>query len=171
MTWPVSMFWNCLLQYCKYQDENVLVTKQHSAWSRLHSCAGTKFWPSSSITLVTKASYNHFCFQQQKLINQIVAWSGSIDVLAWFVPKPRHYSCLFVWLGFTSHQHSIDLTATFQLYWWRKTSGALPCFIPAQTGTWVEPPTSFLTWKNIILTNIEGEIIIYYCRWANNLTT
>ena len=37
--------------------------------------------------------------------------------------------CLFVCLGFTSHRHFIGHMATFQLYWWRKTSGALPCNI------------------------------------------
>ena len=29
---------------------------------------------------------------------------------------------LFFWLGFKSHQH-IGYVATFQLYWWKKTSG------------------------------------------------
>jgi IS1 family transposase len=32
-------------------------------------------------------------------------------------------------LGFTSHRHNIGHIATFKLYWWRKTSGALPCII------------------------------------------
>jgi hypothetical protein len=57
--------------------------------------------------------------------------------------------CLFVLLGFTAHRHSNGHMARFQLYWWRKTLGALPWI----TGTWVEPPTfrkldSFLTWNN-----------------------
>jgi hypothetical protein len=39
------------------------------------------------------------------------------------------FVCLFVCLSFTSHLHSIGHLATFQLYWWRKTSGALPCVI------------------------------------------
>lgn len=50
------------------------------------------------------------------------------------------------WLGFTLHWLSIGHIATFQLYWWRKTSCALPCIISCNyyfvsTGTWVEPPT------------------------------
>jgi hypothetical protein len=47
------------------------------------------------------------------------------------------YVCLFVWLVFTSHRLSLLNIATFQLYWWRKTSSAFR----AQTGTWVEPRT------------------------------
>jgi hypothetical protein len=39
--------------------------------------------------------------------------------------------------------------ATFQFYWWRKSSGARPCFFQARTATWVKSPTySLLTWKN-----------------------
>ena len=30
-------------------------------------------------------------------------------------------------LGFYMHQHCKGYMATFQLYWWRKTSGAPPC--------------------------------------------
>jgi hypothetical protein len=41
---------------------------------------------------------------------------------------------LFVWLGFTLHQHKISHMTTFQLYWWRKTSGALPCIISGTNG-------------------------------------
>jgi hypothetical protein len=33
--------------------------------------------------------------------------------------------CLFLFSGFKSHRHSKGHIATFQLYWWRKTSGAL----------------------------------------------
>jgi hypothetical protein len=35
----------------------------------------------------------------------------------------------FFLLGLTLHCHSIGHIATFQLYWWGKTSGALPCII------------------------------------------
>jgi hypothetical protein len=48
---------------------------------------------------------------------------------------------LFVWLGFTSHRHSIGDMATFQLYWWRKTSCDFRALFKARTGTLVEPPT------------------------------
>jgi hypothetical protein len=41
--------------------------------------------------------------------------------------------CLFV-LGFTSHRHSIEHIATFQLYLCRNTSGALPCIISGTNG-------------------------------------
>jgi hypothetical protein len=41
--------------------------------------------------------------------------------------------CLYV-LGFTSHRHSICHIATFLLYWWRKTSGALPYIISGTNG-------------------------------------
>jgi hypothetical protein len=41
---------------------------------------------------------------------------------------------VFVCLDFTSHRHSIGPFATFQLYWWRKTSGALPCIISGPNG-------------------------------------
>jgi hypothetical protein len=41
---------------------------------------------------------------------------------------------LFVCLDFTSHRHSICHMATFQLYWWRKTSGTLPCIILGTNG-------------------------------------
>jgi hypothetical protein len=44
------------------------------------------------------------------------------------------FVCLFVLLGLTSHQHSIGHMATLQLYWWRKTSDALPCIISGTNG-------------------------------------
>jgi hypothetical protein len=44
-----------------------------------------------------------------------------------------HKICLFVF-GFTSHRHSIGHVATFQLYWWKKTSGAPPCIISGTNG-------------------------------------
>jgi hypothetical protein len=41
--------------------------------------------------------------------------------------------CLFG-LGVPSHWHSIGHIATFQLYWCRKISGALPCIISGTNG-------------------------------------
>ena len=57
---------------------------------------------------------------------------------------------------------------TFQLYWWKNTSGAL---CQARAGTWVEPPTfhkldSFLTCKEfnvpdgIQTHSDEGQVIL-----------
>jgi hypothetical protein len=53
----------------------------------------------------------------------------------------KSYVCFFfVFLvlrhivGFTSHRHSIGHIATFQLYWWRRTSGALLCIISGTNG-------------------------------------
>jgi hypothetical protein len=57
------------------------------------------------------------------------------------LPKVLHFVCLFDWLSFTSHRHSIGHIATFKLFWWRKTSESVPCIISGKTDTWVEPPT------------------------------
>ena len=43
--------------------------------------------------------------------------------------KDRAGSFFFLCVGFF-----VDYTATFQLYWWRKTSGAPPCIIPGMSG-------------------------------------
>jgi hypothetical protein len=40
----------------------------------------------------------------------------------------------FFYLGFTSHRHSIGHLATFQLYWWRKTSGTPPSMLLGTNG-------------------------------------
>jgi hypothetical protein len=48
------------------------------------------------------------------------------------------YLFVLFWV-FTSHRHSIGHSVTFQLYWWRKTSDALPCIISCTNGhlsTW-----------------------------------
>jgi hypothetical protein len=37
------------------------------------------------------------------------------------------FDCVFDWV--LCHRHIIGHKATFQLYWWRKTSGALSCII------------------------------------------
>ena len=39
----------------------------------------------------------------------------------------------FFLVGFTSHQHCEGNMATFQLYWWRKTSGALRVLFQERT--------------------------------------
>jgi hypothetical protein len=51
-------------------------------------------------------------------------------------PYSRFWTACFVLfvLGFTSYRHSIGHIATFQLDWWRKTSGALPCIISGTNG-------------------------------------
>ena len=38
------------------------------------------------------------------------------------------------WVGFTLHQHCKGYMATFQLYPWRKTSGASLCIISGMGG-------------------------------------
>jgi hypothetical protein len=37
-------------------------------------------------------------------------------------------------LGFTSYRYNIGHMATFQLYWWRNTSGEIPCIISGTNG-------------------------------------
>ena len=62
-----------------------------------------------------------------------------------FVVKKRE----LLWLGFTFlcrtntvevNQHCRGYMATFQLYWWRKTSGAFRILFKAQAGSYVEQP-------------------------------
>jgi hypothetical protein len=43
-------------------------------------------------------------------------------------------SFIQAWLGITSHRHSKGHMATFQLYWWRKISGALLWIISGTNG-------------------------------------
>ena len=40
---------------------------------------------------------------------------------------------IFVWV-LTLHQHCKGYIATFQLYWWRKTSGAPSCIVSGMSG-------------------------------------
>ena len=70
-----------------------------------------------------------------KLFNQQYMQTGSILVAKglshfWLQRvKGQLFSFSFLLLGIISLQHCQDYVATFQLYWWRKTSGASPSII------------------------------------------
>jgi hypothetical protein len=110
-----------------------------------------------------KAFAPHPCgFESWRSLNCVFGWSypaylrnaggsSQVSVHAWNNAQ-RGTWCLFVCLfwGFTLHRHSIGHIATFQLYWWWKTSGALPCITSGTNGHLMSTSTDQYNYKVII---------------------
>jgi hypothetical protein len=78
-------------------------------------------------------SNTYVIYSYKNIISKYVNVALKTVLVLSIMLDPIKHMNLFICLGFKSHRHSIGHSATFQLYWWRKTSGALPCTITGTT--------------------------------------
>jgi hypothetical protein len=57
------------------------------------------------------------------------SWSSLVVCIDYAAISLFFFFLVFFFVGFTSHQYCKGCMATFQLNWWKKTSGVLPCII------------------------------------------
>jgi hypothetical protein len=98
---------------------------------------------SCAFVFASKINYNIYNHILQWFLLLNISQSENNIQTRWYAPSVLHVfssikkPCFKIFYPFiicTSHQHNIDHMGTFQVYWWRNTSGASLCVITGTNG-------------------------------------